>query len=588
MRNSSAQLEQVLQSVMSCIQTNNFAGADFFLAAIRQQPDSRVAYFSALIAQQRGRQDAAISAFAEAAELDNFNSELTADCIFKLIGYNVHETAFILNQKAMAKKPGYFGYHFCAGLIYLHDNELELAVSEFRLTTKLKPELLESYAMAGQTLHLIGRLNEAEEEFLKALQLSPNDARSHQNLAALLIDCEVFQGAYEHAKKAVSLSAQSADAWALLSSAARQLELLDEALSAAENACQLAPENVECRRSRGKILKELGYLRKASLDFNFAAGKRFAANTSGNSNLKEHRFLSRAKIEHDIEQFDYLASIYENRNFSLLASQYREILNMLPQCARTDILPIPQSIFIGMQQHYNRYLHLESTDFSGTALSASLDTDTVEEDYFARSPGITWIDNLLSPEALAALRRYCLESTIWFDFNHTNGYLGAEFENGFTDPLLLQICDELKIKFPKIFGAYPLMQMWAFKYDSRLHGIQLHGDVAAVNLNFWITPDEANLDEQSGGLRIWDKAAPADWSFTEFNSGTEKAQSRIHQFLLDNQAREIVVPYRQNRAVVFNSDLFHATDEFQFRDGYENRRINITMLFGLRQNQIKK
>jgi len=34
--------------------------------------------------------------------------------------------------------------------------------------------------------------------------------------------------------------------------------------------------------------------------------------------------------------------------------------------------------------------------------------------------------------------------------------------------------------------------------------------------------------------------------------------------------------------VVFNSDLFHATDEFHFRDGYENRRINITMLFGLR------
>jgi len=34
--------------------------------------------------------------------------------------------------------------------------------------------------------------------------------------------------------------------------------------------------------------------------------------------------------------------------------------------------------------------------------------------------------------------------------------------------------------------------------------------------------------------------------------------------------------------VIFNSDLFHETGEINFRGGYENRRINITMLFGKR------
>jgi hypothetical protein len=34
--------------------------------------------------------------------------------------------------------------------------------------------------------------------------------------------------------------------------------------------------------------------------------------------------------------------------------------------------------------------------------------------------------------------------------------------------------------------------------------------------------------------------------------------------------------------VIFNSDLFHETGEINFRSGYENRRINITMLFGKR------
>ena len=50
--------------------------------------------------------------------------------------------------------------------------------------------------------------------------------------------------------------------------------------------------------------------------------------------------------------------------------------------------------------------------------------------------------------------------------------------------------------------------MWGFKYDSSLNGIDILADSAAVNVNFWITPDEANNDPASGGLVLWDVAAP--------------------------------------------------------------------------------
>jgi hypothetical protein len=33
-------------------------------------------------------------------------------------------------------------------------------------------------------------------------------------------------------------------------------------------------------------------------------------------------------------------------------------------------------------------------------------------------------------------------------------------------------------------------------------------------------------------------------------------------------AEPIRVPYRANRAVIFDSDLFHQTDTIRFRDGY--------------------
>ena len=34
--------------------------------------------------------------------------------------------------------------------------------------------------------------------------------------------------------------------------------------------------------------------------------------------------------------------------------------------------------------------------------------------------------------------------------------------------------------------------------------------------------------------------------------------------------------------MIFNSDLFHETDRIAFADGYENRRINVTLLYGRR------
>ena len=45
------------------------------------------------------------------------------------------------------------------------------------------------------------------------------------------------------------------------------------------------------------------------------------------------------------------------------------------------------------------------------------------------------------------------------------------------------------------------------------------------------------------------------------------------------------INYKFNRAVLFNSDYFHETDEINFDENYESRRINITYLFGYRFNK---
>ena len=105
-----------------------------------------------------------------------------------------------------------------------------------------------------------------------------------------------------------------------------------------------------------------------------------------------------------------------------------------------------------------------------------------------------------------------------------------------------------------------------------------HADPSLVTFNFWITPDDANLDPERGGLTVWDVAAPAGWNSRRTIGDTAGCQA----YLARMGAKSVTIPYRSNRAIVFSSALFHETDRMHFSDGYTNRRINITMLYGQR------
>ena len=221
---------------------------------------------------------------------------------------------------------------------------------------------------------------------------------------------------------------------------------------------------------------------------------------------------------------------------------------------------------------------LDGSRVEGHAVNSSFTPWDTTERWHSSNPKIVVIDNFLSVEALNSMRRFCWGSTIWQRL-YKNGYLGAFPEHGMGSPLLAQIVEELRTAFPAILGQHPLLQFWGFKYDSGMSGIGLHADFAAVNVNFWITPDEANLDPDSGGLIVWDKPAPLDWDFSTYNNDIAAGRG----FLAMAGAKPVKIPHRTNRAVIFDSDLFHETDKICFKEGYLNRRINITLLFGRRE-----
>jgi hypothetical protein len=106
--------------------------------------------------------------------------------------------------------------------------------------------------------------------------------------------------------------------------------------------------------------------------------------------------------------------------------------------------------------------------------------------------------------------------------------------------------------------------------------LSVHCDDGAVSINFWITPDQANNNPNAGGLVLWNKKVSRDY----LGEMTEQKQQQFQQVIAEPDAQSFRVPYRCNRAVLFNSNVLHGTDTIDFKPGYENNRINMTFLYG--------
>ena len=264
--------------------------------------------------------------------------------------------------------------------------------------------------------------------------------------------------------------------------------------------------------------------------------------------------------------------------FTALADIYEELVADIDCCISAEYnLELSELERLRIADSYNLPLHLvDLPKFDNEVINPLLDTTKITERYFNCIPNLTYFDNFLLNDALDQLRKFLLESNIWYDFRHIEGFLAAYLENGLATPLLLQIANGVKEILPEILGNLPLTQVWAFKNLQENQVIDLHADSGAVSLNFWLTPDKANLDQNHGGIVIYETAPPQDWQLTNYS----KDLNLIKNYLSGHGGKSTCIPYRENRAVLFKSELFHKSDRINFKPGYKNHRINITMIFG--------
>jgi tetratricopeptide (TPR) repeat protein len=527
--------------------------------------------------QQAGRLADAEHAYRMALEMAPQHPEVLH--LLGLVSYRqnrLNEALSYLNA-AVNQQPSSFLYWFNLGVISQKANRPEEAITAYRKAIGLNSRYLEAHLNLGNVLRDRGDLTESIKAYRTALTLNPSLADTHNNLGVAL----------------------------------KELGRIDEATASYRRALELKPTHVEALNNLGLALMEAGTLRDAIASFQQAltaipgyqkalynlgvawswAGddmkavdclQQIARAKHDHGKAVAEAVIYRSRLKHDIEQMQYLL---DHRRLGDEQRPYlrslRQLQNKLDDISLSgNRLPVAPDDVASIAPSFNRMLYcMPPARLEQGALNTALDVEAIEARYLAMHPEVTYIDGLLNQEALDALRRFCWEATIWKK-DYENGYSGAFLGDGFASPLLFQIADELRRKLPRIFTHHRLTQAWAFKHDSARRGLNIHADAAAVNVNFWITSDEANLNPDTGGLVVYDKEAPKEWNFRDYNSDQNKP--KILSWLKEVGAQAVKIPYRANRAVVFNSDLFHETDEISFKDDYLSRRINITLLYGYR------
>ncbi len=542
----SVEAQRLFQEAVGHHQAKRFQQAEAGYAHILDQfprhPDSL--HLRGLLAYQQGQFGLALEFIQQAISLDSRKPHYFFNQALGLEKEECWDEAVSAYQEAIRLNPQYVEALSNLGNVYRRQRQWAKAITAYQDARRLKPQSADLHNNLGVVYKEKGDLDQALAQYQEATQLSPQHAEAHHNMGVVLKD----QGK------------------------------LDEAARALQQALNLKPNYANAHYHLGLILLWQQRITEALACFQLSADL-----TYNQGQGIPPPFVTKARLKHDAEQLEYLSAHVPS---ILFPTDYLNTLNAASARASQET---SDSIFVrltpqeqaALAPSFHRLLHVRPTNaVSGKAVNPNLDVGAIEDQYFSTQPEAIFIDNLLTQEALTELRAFCLESTIW-KRDYQNGYIGTFLANGFACPLLLQIAQELRSRFPRIFQQHQLVQAWAFKHDSALRGLNMHADAAAVNVNFWITPDTANRNLENGGLVVWDKEAPDHWDFAEYND--DKNRHKIQEFLGQNGAKPITIPHRQNRAVIFNSNLFHETDVIDFQDNYESRRINVTLLYGHRQ-----
>ena len=438
--------------------------------------------------------------------------------------------------------------------------DLIYAESCWREALKLKPDHVGARHNLGVLLARKNEHNAAIETFNMVIKAKPDHARAHANRAGILRATGNMRGALAGYQTAIEIDPNFFQAYVAKGDALFFWQRFTEAVEAYD-AVLLRNENyLGALRGRALALLALGDEAAALNDFE----KIFLVRASLEFRPSK---ISRLKLRHDLDQLSYSG---KGKKYAKILSNLESEIHWPED--ENEPVRLSKTWSKSLEEFFNQPTNIVLAEKVSEPLTVNAISILNSLDEIKDGPQI--IDGLLHEDALKMLRYYLLKSTIWTDFTHIDGFVATYLETGLASPLFLQLVTALRQT--SAFRNLPLVQGWAFKGVSSEARIGMHSDEAKLSLNIWLTPDNANLEPEHGGLIVHRHLPPADWSLSNYSDD----KARIEKWILQKNTDSLEIPYRENRAVIFDSRLFHGSGSMKFADGYENQRINITLLFG--------
>jgi Tfp pilus assembly protein PilF len=547
---------------------------------LKQFPnDFAVRYHLGLLESQAGHIERAAEHFGRAVQANPQNADAQNNHAFTLQQLDRDTEALAAYAQALALRQDDTDIAINLGLLHKKLQQLPQAVAVFDRALQAHPRHAALLCNRGNVLQRLGRPQDALDSYQQALATEPDNPVVLSNLANALNELGRYEEAFACAERATRAHPRHAQAWVERGNALKLLDRAAEAVTSFEQALALEPGLVSAHTGlAATVLSDsVNHTARAIETGRNSLAAYLQATFNAPLLRRTGLSLSAFRLKHDVQQAHWLQQHgYEVPGLRGFLETGTALLQQLKEPSPAAVVRASAAELSRMQA----FLCTPWVHAMPPALPDVLNPDNdwrgLEEAYLAGTPEILTIDNFLAEPALQAFQTFAHASRVWHG-EYANSYLGAFANRGFNSPLHLQLARELKQRMPRVFKDYLLTQLWGFKYEPAVtRGINVHADFAKVNLNFWIAPSEHNLDPESGGLKVYDVPAPADWSFEQYNADS----TLIYDFLRRHDTGCVTVPHRCNRAVLFNSTLFHETDTIRFVDRYEARRVNMTYLFG--------
>jgi len=140
----------------------------------------------------------------------SFDRALTIDPNKKILGQEKTVKEFVTMARTqfwveMFNRGGEEYNEYIAAPMDEKDAALKKAIATYEVSARIKPDEAQSYIMLSTCNHNAGNTDKSENYILKAVKLSPNDAKANLTAGRIFMQKQEFETALPYVKKAVEL-----------------------------------------------------------------------------------------------------------------------------------------------------------------------------------------------------------------------------------------------------------------------------------------------------------------------------------------------------------------------------------------------